>query len=1134
MKRIIYRLFASALCCSLFFSNRVIYAADETVANQFVSQYDEEPQDATEKPSDNLENVEEQEQNTESSLPETNTADEIEDSSDDAETDTDTENTDAVIEESEEEQDDVPEITEEPEEKTEIEEAKKDAMELRAVNATEPTSWWVVPSDTNGIPSQINVFKKNNTYQLYLPGGADLTHCYLSWDGGATVKISGDNTSYSSGECPIPPRNSTVDYTFTYKNWKGQTKTTTYKFVTYQGSDSDEVQQVFIEIDSSGENPTMEEMDNDKQHNTTCIATVYINGVKYESAKIKGRGNATWKESVDKKPYNITLPDKINFPGVESDVTKKWSFLAECLDRSLLGNRAGYYLANQMGVGQDTTSADVWMNGEYQGCYTVTPKTDSFVKKNGYMIEQDNYKEDPVAEGGDPQFTLEGLNTHVKGWDSSYNFITVKKIGDNILGNNASGKVDESPENLEAKAGIIHDWLQVAWDAIRSEDGWNNGHYYTEYIDIESFAKMYLIQEFVKSYDICTGSIYFYRNDAREGSVDKLMAGPLWDLDNAMGSIYANTFLGDVGDRRSGEGDFIQSISNYQNYGEEYRTCIYKTIGKHNDFIDEVYYQYNQYCSIFDNLDEKLQEMADGIEDSAIMNHQKVEELGHNAGKDNHYYGSDTTLGSGDYIQEYVKTEDWYDYVANMNTYIDTRAKWFQNTWTVEDKYVIFDSNEGTGTMKAQPVFPNRDTEINVNAFVKEGYTFTGWNTKADGTGIAYSDKGIVNTSENLTLYAQWSINEYTVTFDADNGSSPLIQTVSFGNHAEKPQEDPTKPEYDFYGWHLVTDPATGETDGKSFDFENTQITQDIRLKALWISSDAIVVLGSTLELNGTISVNVYVHIPEYKINTLTATTVVNGKRIDIKGEDALHRATDLFAFSVPVAAAEIRDAVEFKLVDQNGAVVPMHNSEGDDITETGFETSVYQYVSKDKTGDELIALCDALDRYGSYAETFFEHNNDPAHLENIEITDTEEAEVKTKVASFEPTSVGSLPAGLTYEGSTLVLEGKTAIRMYFTVAPDHNIDEYTFKVGENKLTAIPRKAMYYVEVKNVPAPELKDSVSLTVTGGNTSFTINYSVLSYIRGKLNSEKEDEELLRKLCSALFFYGEAAENYFGTQR
>ena len=102
------------------------------------------------------------------------------------------------------------------------------------------------------------------------------------------------------------------------------------------------------------------------------------------------------------------------------------------------------------------------------------------------MIEQDNYKEDPVAQGGDPQFSLDGLVSHVvsSSWTSSYNLITVKKIGDNLLGNDENGEVDESPENMEAKAAEIQAWLQDAWDAIRSDDGYANGKYYTEYIDI--------------------------------------------------------------------------------------------------------------------------------------------------------------------------------------------------------------------------------------------------------------------------------------------------------------------------------------------------------------------------------------------------------------------------------------------------------------------------------------------------------------------------------------------------------------------------------------------------------------------------------------------------------------------------
>ena len=1128
-KRIIYRLFASALCCSLFFSNRVIYAADETVANQFVSQYDEEPQDATDESSDNLENVEELEQNTESSTTETNNVDVVDDSSDD--TETDTENTDAVIEESEEEQDDDPQITEELEEKTDIKAVKKDAVELRADSATAPEKVWIAPSDINGIPSQIDGFKRGENYELYMPGNVDLSTCYLVWDGGATVTIGGDSKTYVSGSCPIPSRNETK--TFTFKN--GNTTLTSFTVTTYQGSPN--VQRVFIEIDES--QGSIAAMNENKEN--SCTGAIYLNGVEYVLKTMKGRGNASWTESQDKKPYNLTIvtigsdgkEKKIAFPGISSK-SKKWSFLAEVLDHSLLCNRTGFYLANELKIGQETTSADVWMNGEYIGCYTVTPKTDSFVSDDGYMVEQDNYLEPEI--GGDPQFPLDGLNES-SGWTSAYNRITVKKMGDNFAKDDYPiTNVTNKHRNMTKAAQDIHDWLQLAWDAILSDTGYNTeGHYYTDYIDIESFAKMYLMHEYVKSYDVCAGSIYFYRDGTGEN--DKLFAGPLWDLDNAMGSVYRNDALGQaddrqIGDRRSGEGAFISLV-------REYKTSIFKTLSKHPDFMDEVYYQYSIHYDLFDKLPTDCQNMINEIKDSALMNHHKVEDLGNSTGKNNHYYGSNTTLGSGQYKQTYLATtnskQDWENYAMNLKTYITTRSLWFKNNWKKELIYITFDANEGAGSMEQQSTISGRKTPLEQNEFTRTGYTFAGWNTKANGTGTAYTDQQAITISSGTTLYAQWNLNEYTVTFDADNGSSPLVQTVSFGNHAVKPQDNPTKQGFDFYGWHLVTDPETGEIEGKSFDFTNTQITQDIRLKALWISSDAIVVNGSTLELNGTINVNFFVHIPEYMIDELTATAVVNGRRIDIKGKDANHRETNLFVFSVPVPAAEIRDMVNFKLVGQNGAVLPMLNSEGKDITETGFESSVYQYLSKDKTGDKLIALCDALDRYGSYAEAFFKHNDDPAHLENKEITAAEEAEVKTKVENSVPTSEGSVP-GLTYESSTLVLEGKTAIRMYFTVAPDHNIGEYAFKVGQTELTPFPRNGMYYVEVKNVPAAELSDPVSLTVTDtdGSAQFTINYSVLSYIRNKLNSENEDEELLRKLCSALFLYGEAAEKYFEAQR
>lgn len=542
--------------------------------------------------------------------------------------------------------------------------------------AEAPGAIRVEASETNGVPSQITLFDASEgsgrkTYHLYLPGTANTAACRFSWDGGTQLLV--DGVRYESGACPVPAANEKKTYSLV----DGNETLYTFDVATYQGSPN--VQTVFIVVDESEGNPTIEQMDSDPNHQVGCKGDICISGTWYKLSKIKGRGNNSWAQSDDKKPYNVTLDTKINFPGIDSDKTKKWSFLAEVLDHSLLANRTGYYLASQLGIGQDTTSADVWMNGEYRGCYTVTPKTDSFVSKDGYLLENDNYLEPAVSEGGDPQFALKGLNESTSDVSYRYNRITVKKIGDNLL-TNAEGEVDESTENVLAVTEEIKAWMQEAWDAMRSETGYNSkGKYYTEYIDIQSFAKMYLVQEYVKNYDICSGSLYLYRTGTTDA--DKLKCGPVWDLDNAMGATIRNKYIGAAddrvnGDRRSGEGNFIPQLN-------DWKTCILKTLLIHPDFVLEVFRQYNTNRDIFEAMPYVVDYLAAEIEASALMNHQKVNELPY----DSHLYSSAVTLSSGKYAQKYLATTDaktdWPNRVANLRTYLSARSLWFKNTFSV-------------------------------------------------------------------------------------------------------------------------------------------------------------------------------------------------------------------------------------------------------------------------------------------------------------------------------------------------------------------------------------------------------------------------------------------------------------------
>ncbi|EUJ24010.1 InlB B-repeat-containing protein [Listeria cornellensis] len=67
---------------------------------------------------------------------------------------------------------------------------------------------------------------------------------------------------------------------------------------------------------------------------------------------------------------------------------------------------------------------------------------------------------------------------------------------------------------------------------------------------------------------------------------------------------------------------------------------------------------------------------------------------------------------------------------------------------------------------------------------VKTGYHFTGWNLKADGTGESYSTGQSISETNDVTLYAQWAANKYTIRFELNGGDSeiPVAQVLRVEN----------------------------------------------------------------------------------------------------------------------------------------------------------------------------------------------------------------------------------------------------------------------------------------------------------------------------------------------------------------
>lgn len=124
---------------------------------------------------------------------------------------------------------------------------------------------------------------------------------------------------------------------------------------------------------------------------------------------------------------------------------------------------------------------------------------------------------------------------------------------------------------------------------------------------------------------------------------------------------------------------------------------------------------------------------------------------------------------------------------------------------------VAFDGNGATkGTMTSRIQRVGTTYTLPGNTYTRTGYEFTGWNTEPDGTGDPYPNKSTVRDlsavkGDTVTLYAQWKVKTYTVTFVNKMTGERIKQTVEYGKDAEAPEIGPFPAEdghYVFSKWN--------------------------------------------------------------------------------------------------------------------------------------------------------------------------------------------------------------------------------------------------------------------------------------------------------------------------------------------
>jgi uncharacterized protein (TIGR02145 family)/uncharacterized repeat protein (TIGR02543 family) len=122
----------------------------------------------------------------------------------------------------------------------------------------------------------------------------------------------------------------------------------------------------------------------------------------------------------------------------------------------------------------------------------------------------------------------------------------------------------------------------------------------------------------------------------------------------------------------------------------------------------------------------------------------------------------------------------------------------------------------------------------NTGSLTKTHYTFSKWNTSSDGSGTPYtSGMTFAMGTANVTLYAQWIIDSFTVSFNSQGGTDVTSKKVAYGNAISSFPTAPTKTGCIFSGWYTGTI-GTGDSIKTS-----TTVTTDITLYARWTVKDA-------------------------------------------------------------------------------------------------------------------------------------------------------------------------------------------------------------------------------------------------------------------------------------------------------
>lgn len=269
------------------------------------------------------------------------------------------------------------------------------------------------------------------------------------------------------------------------------------------------------------------------------------NSVLGGSVLFKVRGNSTAMAGIAKKSFTFKFDKKNSVLGMGKG--KKWALLANCFDPTLLRNYTAFELAREMGIPYTSEQriAELWLDGEYRGCYTVYEPVQEGKDRVDIDIE---------SNGGKNDFLVELESTRV---EDDVTYITTGGI---------RFAVSEPEEPDEDQTAYISSVMADIVNTLQNGDE----RQIRSKIDVDSFAKFYFLNEFIKNQDFGYSSVFFFYKNG------KLYAGPPWDYDLSLGNV--NGELNSANAKAASVSDGIM----------QYNKNLYRWLCGKNWFLNEV------------------------------------------------------------------------------------------------------------------------------------------------------------------------------------------------------------------------------------------------------------------------------------------------------------------------------------------------------------------------------------------------------------------------------------------------------------------------------------------------------------------------------------------------------------------